>query len=321
MTFKGLDSIKTVCIVGTGVIGTGWAARFLANGLTVVATDPAPGAEDRIRKGVDEAWPALEKLGLPPGADRSRLRFDPDFDRAVASADFIQENVPENEAVKQSVLARIDRIAAPDVLIASSSSGLLPSRIQLECSRPERTVIGHPFNPVYLMPLVEVLGGERTDAEAITTAMAFYAGLGMSPLHVRAEVPGYIADRLQEALWREALHLINDGVASTRDIDEAIAHGPGMRWAFIGTCLTYHLAGGDGGMAATLAQFGPALKLPWTHMEAPELSEDLSRRLVEGTTEQAGGRSIDELLRWRDDCLVDIIKARAPYLSGARRPG
>jgi carnitine 3-dehydrogenase len=197
------------------------------------------------------------------------------------------------------------------VVIASSSSGLLPSRFQADCRHPQRVVVGHPFNPAYLLPLVEVLGGEKTSADAIDQAMAFYRSIGMHALKVRTEVPGYIADRLQEALWREALHMVGEGVATTAEIDDSIRFGPGLRWSFFGTCLIFHMAGGDGGMKHMLAQFGPALELPWTKLKAPKLTEELTQRMVEGTEAQAQGRSVKELERFRDDCLIAVQEAIA----------
>ena len=311
-----IESIKKVAIVGAGVIGGGWAARALAAGLDVTAWDPAPGAEERLEAGIENAWPALTRVGLAEGASLSRLRFVADLAEAVGDADFIQESAPENEDLKRALMARIDAASRPDVIIGSSSSGLLPSRFQADCAHPERVVVGHPFNPVYLLPLVEVLGGEKTAPQAIERAAAFYKSIGMRPLKVRTEIPGYIADRLQEALWRELLHLVADGVATTAEIDDAIRFGPGLRWAFMGTSLIYHLAGGDQGMRHMLAQFGPALKLPWTKLEAPELTEQLIDRMADGTMEQAAGRSIKELERYRDDALISIqetlrqVKAR-----------
>jgi carnitine 3-dehydrogenase len=310
------SKIEKVAIVGTGVIGGGWAARALAAGLDVTAWDPAPGAEGRLRATIENAWPALTRVGLAPGASLERLRFVSDLADAVGDADFIQESAPENEELKRELMARIDRAARPDVIIGSSSSGLLPSRFQADCVHPERVVVGHPFNPVYLLPLVEVLGGEKTAPDSIERAAAFYKSIGMRPLKVRTEIPGYIADRLQEALWRELLHLVADGVATTAEIDDAIRFGPGLRWAFMGTSLIYHLAGGDQGMRHMLAQFGPALKLPWTKLEAPELTDELIGRMADGTMEQAAGRSIKELERYRDDALISIqetvrqVKAR-----------
>ncbi len=309
--------IEKVAIVGTGVIGAGWAARCLARGLEVVATDPAPGAEARLRAAVANAWPAVRKLSLTAGAEPEGLRFEPDLATAVAEADHIQEAAPEREDLKRALLAQIDAAARPEVVIASSSSGLLPSRIQADCARPERVVIGHPFNPVYLLPLVEVLGGDKTQEEAIERATAFYRAIGMQPLRVRKEIDGYISDRLQEAIWREALHMVADGVASSDEIDDAIIYGPGLRWALMGPCLTFHLAGGDTGMKHMLEQFGPALKLPWTKLVAPELTEELTGRMVEGTKAQAGTRSVKELEQLRDDCLIGIMRTLRQYKIGA----
>ena len=304
-------------VVGTGVIGAGWAARALARGLDVVAWDPGAGAEARLRAQIGNAWPALTKLGLSPGADPARLVFTDDLEALCTRADFIQESAPENEELKRDLHARMTAAAPAEVIVASSSSGLLPTRIQSDCTNPERVLIGHPFNPVYILPLVEMLGGERTDAGRIEDAKGFYQSLGMHPLHVRTEIAGYISDRLQEALWREALHMVADGVASTGEIDDAIIYGPGLRWAFMGTCLTFHLAGGEAGMRHMLEQFGPALKLPWTKLEAPELTDTLIERMVEGTRTQAGERTIAELERVRDDCLIGIMRTLRPYGIGA----
>lgn len=312
-----MRDVNTFGVAGTGVIGAGWAARALARGLDVIAWDPGAGAEDRLRAQIDNAWPALTKLGLSPGAAPARLVFTDDLEALCARADFIQESAPENEELKQDLHARMTAAAPAEVVVASSSSGLLPTRIQSDCTNPERVLIGHPFNPVYILPLVEVLGGERTGAGCIEDAKDFYRSLGMHPLHVRTEIAGYISDRLQEALWREALHMVADGVASTGEIDDAIIYGPGLRWAFMGTCLTFHLAGGEAGMRHMLAQFGPALKLPWTKLEAPELTDTLIERMVEGTRTQAGERTIAELERVRDECLIGIMRTLRPYGIGA----
>lgn len=308
-----MQDIKTVGIVGAGLIGSGWAARFLAHGLDVIVTDPAQGAEERLRLAVDNAWPALQKLGLIGGADRARLRFTSELAEVCQTADFIQECVPEREELKRTLHREMDRLTPPHVIIASSSSGLLPTRIQADAKHPERIVIGHPFNPVYLLPLVEVLGGEKTAASSIERAISFYSWAGMQPLHVRKEIEGYISDRLQEALWREALHLVNDGIATTKEIDDAVIYGPGLRWAMMGTFLTFHLAGGDAGMRHMLEQFGPALKLPWTKLKAPELTEQLIDRVVAGTAEQAAGQSVKELEQLRDDCLIGIMQTLRQY--------
>jgi carnitine 3-dehydrogenase len=305
------NSIRRLALVGGGVIGSGWAARALAHGLDVIATDPAPGAEGKMRAAVENAWPALQRVGLKAGADMKRLTFVKSVEEAVAQADFIQESAPEREDLKRKLHAQMDVAAKPDVVIASSSSGLLPSRFQADCKHPERVVVGHPFNPVYLLPLVEVLGGDKTSPEAIDRAMSFYRSIGMHALKVRTEVPGYIADRLQEALWREALHMVSEGVATTSEIDDSIRFGPGLRWSFFGTCLIFHMAGGDEGMKHMLAQFGPALELPWTKLKAPKLTEELTQRMVEGTQAQASGKSVKELERFRDDCLIAVQEAIA----------
>jgi carnitine 3-dehydrogenase len=309
MPTLGSSSIKTVGIVGGGVIGSGWAARCLAHGFDVVATDPAANAEKAMRDSVANAWPALTRVGLAPSADRDRLTFVKTVEEVGEKADFIQESAPERIDLKRRLHAAMDAVARLEVIIASSSSGLLPSEFQADCRHPERVIVGHPFNPVYLLPLVEVLGGRKTAPEAIEGAMQFYTSIGMKALKVRKEIDGYIADRLQEALWREILHLVNDGVATTGEIDDAIRYGPGIRWAFMGTNLIYHLAGGEGGMRHMLEQFGPALDLPWTNHKAPKLTQQLIDRMVEGTAEQAKGWTIKDLERFRDDCIIRVLQA------------
>ncbi|GLX16271.1 L-carnitine dehydrogenase [Pseudomonas straminea] len=304
-----VTDIKIFAALGTGVIGAGWIARALAHGLDVHAWDPAPGAEAALRTRIANAWPALEKQGLAPGSSMQRLRFFADLDACVRDADFIQESAPERLDLKLDLHARISAAARSNVIIGSSTSGLLPSEFYAEAQHPQRCVVGHPFNPVYLLPLVEVVGGERTAPEAVQAAISIYSALGMRPLHVRKEVPGFIADRLLEALWREALHLVNDGVATTGEIDDAIRFGAGLRWSFMGTFLTYTLAGGDAGMRHFMAQFGPALKLPWTYLQAPELTEALIDDVVAGTGVQQGQRSLAELERYRDDCLLAVLNA------------
>ncbi|CAI3790184.1 L-carnitine dehydrogenase [Pseudomonas sp. MM227] len=304
-----ITHIKTFAALGSGVIGSGWVARALAHGLDVVAWDPAPGAEAALRQRVANAWPALVKQGLAAGAAQSRLRFVATVEDCVRDADFIQESAPERLELKLDLHARISAAAKPDALIGSSTSGLLPSEFYEGATHPERCVVGHPFNPVYLLPLVEVVGGRHTAPEAIQAAIAVYESLGMRPLHVRKEVPGFIADRLLEALWREALHLVNDGVATTGEIDDAIRFGAGLRWSFMGTFLTYTLAGGDAGMRHFMNQFGPALKLPWTYLPAPELTDSLIDEVVAGTSAQLGEHSIGALERYRDDCLLAVLDA------------
>ena len=301
------SNIKKVALVGGGVIGGGWATRCLANGLEVVLTDPRPEARDYVETMVADAWPVLEDAGLV-SENKGELHFVQDIAQAVQDADFVQENVPEREELKISVHEEISQHAREDVVIASSSSGLLPSRLQARCAHPERLMIGHPFAPVYLLPLVEIVGSEQTSQTAIAQAGAFYRSLGMRPLHVRREIEAYIADRLQESLYREALHLIDQGVATVAEIDAAVTGGPGLRWAFMGTFLAWHLGGGPGGMRHTIEQFGPALELPWSHMKAPELTDELKERIVDGCEVESGARAFDEMERRRDRCLAEIQK-------------
>ena len=309
--------MATLAVVGAGVIGAGWAARALAHGLDVAAWDVAPDWQAKLEAAVANAWPALAELGLFPGASQNRLRCASSLEDACANADFVQESAPERLEAKQRVLAAIDAAAPPFTVIASSTSGLLPTDLQADCRHPQRIVVGHPFNPVYLLPLVEVLGGERTTAAHVDRACTFYADLGMHPLRVRKEVPGFLSDRLQEALWREALHLVNEDAASTEELDAAIVYGPGLRWAFMGTCLAFHMAGGDQGMQHFMAQFGPALKLPWTKLEAPELTPALIDKMAEGTERQAAGRTVKALEQQRDQCLIAIMRALRTFEVGA----
>ncbi len=294
-------------VVGTGVIGAGWAVRALSRGWDVVASDPAPGAEDRLHASIERAWPSVRKIGLYPGADPGRVTFVASPEEVGEQADFVQESAPENVGLKQRVLRAIDATAGPEVIIGSSTSGLLPSELQDGMRHPERMVVGHPFNPVYLLPLVEVLGGAKTSPDVVERALIVYDDLDMYALHVRTEVDGFLADRLQEALWREILHMISENVATTGELDDSIVYGPGIRWAAMGTNLIYHLAGGEAGMRHMLEQFGPALEWPWTKLVAPPLTDTLIDRMVEGTQAQAAGRSIAELERLRDDSLISVM--------------
>ena len=306
--------MSQLSIIGTGVIGNGWIARALANGWDVVAFDPAPGASTRTRAFVDNAWASLEKDGLAEGASQERLRFAPSLEEAVAGADLIQENVPERLPLKQEILAAIDAAAEAHVVIGSSTSGFKPTDLQQDCRKaPGRVIVAHPFNPVYLLPLVELVGGEHTSPALLEGARDDYQRLAMRPLIVRREIEGHIADRLMEALWREALHLVNDGVATTEEIDAAVVYGCGLRWSLMGTFLTFHLAGGEQGMRHMLEQFGPALKLPWTKLEAPELTDELIDKVVEGCEFQAAGRPVAELDRRRDDFLVELLALTRKY--------
>ena len=314
-----MRKVKTLGLLGTGVIGGGWAARALHFGIDVVAADVKPQMEDWLRGAIENAEPALARLTSAPLPPKGKLSFTTDFTAMARQADFIQENIPEQLPLKQRVLAEVSRSAPADVVIASSTSGLTPSDLQRDMVAPERLIVGHPFNPVYLLPLVELVGGHKTSPAALKAAGEFYRAIGMHDLVVRNEVPGHLTDRLQEAMWREILHMVNEGVATTEELDQSIIYGPGLRWAGMGMNLIYHLAGGESGMRHMLAQFGPALKWPWTKLVAPELSEQLIDRMVEGTQESAGGRSIRELERLRDDYLVAIQQVLRQFDLGAGR--
>lgn len=307
-----MRSVKKLGVIGAGLIGSGWISRCSARNIDVLVYDPSSDGEETTMAHVNNAWLALEKLGF----DRSRsgnVCFSDDLGKVAATCDFIQESAPENLELKKQLHKHLDANTSPDVVIASSSSGLLPSEIQADLSHPDRILIGHPFNPVYILPLVEIVKGENTSERCASEAAEFYRSIGMYPLMVRKEIEGYVSDRIQEAVWREALHMVVDGVASTQDIDDAIVYGPGLRWAIMGVCLTFHLAGGDQGMKHMLEQFGPALKLPWTHMEAPELTDELVDRMVSGTQIQAGNRSIRDLELLRDNCLIEILEVLSRY--------
>lgn len=316
-TIQNTPPQKIAAIIGTGVIGAGWAARYLANGYIVKAWDPAKNAAEKLQQSIANAWPSLQKIGLKENADIANLHFCDTLAEACSGAHIIQESAPEVVEIKSTLLQEIGMSAPADAIIGSSTSGFKPSVLQKDVNKPERVIVTHPFNPVYLLPLVEVVGGELTCADTIERAKAIYTAIGMHPLHVRKEIDGHLSDRLLEALWRENLHLVNDGIATTGELDEAIIYGPGLRWALMGTNLTYHLAGGDAGMRHMLEQFGPALKLPWTKLEAPELSDSLIDSMVEGTQQQAGERSVKELEQLRDNCLVSVMEALAQYEIGA----
>src|SRR3569833_841612 len=281
--------VRTLGLLGTGVIGGGWAARALHFGIDVLAADVKPEMESWIRGAVANAEGARSRLTFAPLPRKGTLSFTTDLAAMARQADFIQENIPEQLELKQRVHANASQHAAPDVVIASSTSGLMPSDLQRDIRAPERLLVGHPFNPVYLLPLVELVGGGKTSEEALAAASRFYTAIGMHPLRVRREIPGHFTDRLHEALWREILHLFNDGVASTGELDASIVYGPGLRWAGMGTNLIYHLAGGETGMRHMLAQFGPCLKWPWTKLEAPELTRGVDRPHGRGHAGPGGG--------------------------------
>ena len=302
-----MSAIRSIGLIGGGVIGAGWAARFLVNGYDVTVFDPDPEVRRKLEAVLGNARRAQAKLFSGLTLPEGRLTVAASLAAAVADADFVVESLPEVEELKVRVLAEVDAAARPDVVIATSTSGLLPTRLAARMVHPERLVVGHPFNPVYLLPLVEVCGGVKTSQATKDAAAALYERIGMRVLHVRKEIDGFIADRLLEALWREALWLVNDGVATTEEIDDAVRFGAGLRWSFMGTFLIYRLAGGEAGMRHFLAQFGPALKLPWTKLEAPDLTEALIDRVSQESDDQAAGIPIRELERKRDDCLVAVL--------------
>ena len=312
-----MRQVKTLGLLGTGVIGGGWAARALHFGIDVLAADVKPEMEGWIRGAVENAEGALSRLTLAPLPPKGKLSFTTDLNAMAAQVDFIQENIPEQLELKQRILGQVSRHAPADVIIASSTSGLMPSELQQDMQHPERFLVAHPFNPVYLLPLVELVGGRQTSAASIEAAGRFFTYIGMHALKVRREVPGHLTDRLQEALWREILHMVNEDVATTGELDDSIVYGPGLRWAAMGTNLIYHLAGGETGMRHMLRQFGPALKWPWTKLEAPELTEALIDKMVAGTQQQAAGRSIREIERLRDGYLVAIQQVLKQYNIGA----
>jgi len=303
------DQVKHVTSIGAGPIGAGWAAHFLARGYDVTAYLHDRNEEDKFMSVVNTAWPCLIDLGLADGASMDRLTITDDLAKATKDAQFIQESAPERLPIKQDLYETLGRITALDVVIASSTSGLPMTDIQATCSTPERCVVGHPFNPPYLLPLVEVIGGNKTTDDALDWAMDFYATAGKEPVRLKKEIPGFIATRLQEALWREALHMVANGEATPEDIDRALRFGPAPRMAVQGQCMAFHVACGAGGMATNLDQFGPALKLPWTRLEAPELTQELRDAMVDGCNAMAEGKHFEDMAADRDRRIVAILKA------------
>jgi 3-hydroxyacyl-CoA dehydrogenase len=304
--------IKRVAIIGTGVIGASWTALFLANGLEVVATDVAPNAEAALKRFVDAAWPALKRLGLAPNASQSNLRFTADLPAAVKNADFVQENGPERIDFKKKLYGQLDGLLPPDVIIASSSSGLTMSEIQSGCpSHPERCVIGHPFNPPHLVPLVEIVGGAKTSEDTIKRASEFYTAIGKRTVRLHKEVPGHVANRLQAALAREVYYLVAEGVVSVADVDTALCWGPGLRWGIMGQVLLNHLGGGQGGIEHFFAQFTGPVTAWWKVLGSPELTPAVQQMLIDGLHAEVGSRSIDELAAQRDEVLLGLLELRA----------
>ena len=304
--------IRRVAIIGTGVIGASWTALFLAKGLDVVATDIAPNAEAALKGFVEEAWPALRRLGLAPGASQSRLTFTPDLPAAVKNADLVQENGPERIDFKQKLYGQLDELLPPDVIIASSSSGLTMSEIQKGCaSHPERCVIAHPFNPPHLVPLVEIVGGAKTSEQTIQRAAEFYTALGKRAIRLNKEVPGHVANRLQGALMREVYHLVGEGVVSVADVDAAVCWGPGLRWGIMGQVLLNHLGGGQGGIEHFFQQFTGPVTAWWKVLGSPSLTPELQRKLIDGVHAEVGSRSINDLEAQRDEVLLGLLELRA----------
>ena len=309
---------RPVAVIGTGLIGASWVAWFLGRGLDVVASDPAPGAEADLQRRVEALWPAVAAQGLAEGAAPSRLRFTASAATAVAEAGFVQENGPERLAFKQELFAELDRAAPPDTVLATSTSTLLISDVQASCARPERVVLGHPFNPPHLIPLVEVVGGRRTGEPAIERAMAFYAGCGKHPIRLRREVLGHVANRLQAALWQEAFHLVRSGVASVADVDAAIAQGPGLRWALLGPFLNLGLSGGEGGIAHMLAHLGPPTEAMWRELGTATLDATTQQMVRDGVGDALEGEDIEAIRGRRDQALLALLASkRAHGLSAA----
>ena len=305
--------IRRIAIVGTGVIGASWAAQYLARGFDVIATDPGPGAEANLRKYVDDAWAVLTSIGLSPGASRNRLEFTTDMKKALANADFVQENGPERVDFKIKLYADMDAVTPPDSLIASSSSSLTMSVVQSKCQHPERCVIGHPFNPPHVIPLVEVVGGAKTSPAAIDAAMAFYKSIGKRAILLRKEVPGHVANRLQSALYREVLYLIEQGVLSVADADDAVSWGPGLRWGVMGPSLQFHLGGGAGGIQHFIDHLLPAMEPLWKALGTPGLTPEFKQRLADGVRDEAAGRSVEQLAEAENEVIVGLLRLRAEH--------
>jgi carnitine 3-dehydrogenase len=303
--------IHRIAIVGTGVIGASWAAQYLARGFDVVATDPAPTAEESLRKYVAEAWELLTAIGLTPGASRERLSFTPNMHDALANADFVQENAPERPEFKTKLFAEMDEATPLDSIIASSSSGITPSVMQAKCKHPERVLVGHPFNPPHIIPLVEVVGGTKTSSEAIQRAMTFYASSGKKPILLNKELPGHVANRLQAALYREVMYLIQQGVLSVADADDAVSYGPGLRWGVMGPSLQWHVNGGDGGIKHFMDHLMDPMAAMFKVLGNPDVTTELKKTIADGILQEAGHHSVEQLAQQEDKLLVRLIRLRA----------
>src|SRR5580692_7407183 len=304
--------IQNIAIVGTGVIGASWAALYLARGLNVMATDPAPNAEANLRRFIDAAWKDLQLIGLSPNASREHLQFTTDMKKALSNADLVQENGPERQDFKIKLFADMDAATPEDSIIASSSSGLTMSVMQSACKHPERCVTGHPFNPPHIIPLVEVVAGAKTSPETVERAIAFYTSIGKKPIHVRKEVVGHVANRLQAALYREIVYLIEQGVLDVADSDVAVCWGPGLRWGLMGPNLLFHLAGGQGGIRHFMEHLSGPVATWWKDLgKITEFSPEVQQTIMDGVLKEANGRSIEELERERDTMLLELLATRA----------
>ncbi|HJW39542.1 MAG TPA: 3-hydroxyacyl-CoA dehydrogenase NAD-binding domain-containing protein [Candidatus Udaeobacter sp.] len=311
--------IKRIAIVGTGVIGASWAAEYLARGFDVVATDPGPNAEANLRKYVDEAWKDLTNIGLSKGASRDRLTFTKDSKEALSKADLVQENGPERPDFKMKLYAEMDEVTPVDSLLASSSSGITPSVIQSKCKHPERVVIGHPFNPPHIIPLVEVVGGSKTAPEAVQQAISFYASIGKKPIHLKKELPGHVANRFQAALYREMLYIIEQGILSVEDTDAAVSYGPGLRWGVMGQSLQWHLGGGEGGIKHFMDHLMDPLAGMMKVLGTPNITPELKQKVVDGVMREAGNRSVDELAQAENEVIIELLRSRARASGGASK--
>ena len=307
--------VKKMAIVGTGVIGASWAAYYLARGLDVVATDPGPQAESNLRKYVDEAWPLLNEVGLSPGASRDRLTFSSDTGAALASADWVQENAPERPDFKIKLFAQMDEATPPNSVIASSSSGITMDVIQSGCKRPERCVIGHPFNPPHVVPLVEVVGGAKTSEATIERAMTFYAAIGKKPVRLHKALPGHVANRFQAALYKEVLYLVQQGVLSVADADVAVCYGPGIRWGVMGPSLQWHVGGGEGGIKHFMEHLMEPLQGMMKALGTPDVTPQLKQTVVDAVLKEAAGRSVDQLAQQENAVMIALLKQRAATIT------
>jgi 3-hydroxyacyl-CoA dehydrogenase len=303
--------IRRIAVVGTGVIGASWAAYYLSRGFDVVATDPAPDAEANLRKYVDGAWPALASTGLAAAASRDKLTFTAGMSRALADADLVQENAPERPEFKVKLFAEMDRAAPPDAILASSSSGITMDVMQSACRHPERCVIGHPFNPPHIVPLVEVVGGEKTSEAVIERAMSFYASIGKKPIRLHKAIPGHAANRLQAALYKEILSLIQQGVLDVADADIAVSYGPGLRWGVMGQSLQWHLGGGAGGIHHFMEHLMPPLQAMMNDLKTPDITPALKQTVIDGVLKEAHGQSVEQIANEENEVMLGLLALRA----------